>query len=119
MTPTFGALLRKARHASDKPLRDVAAFLRMSVPYVSDVERGNRSPFRLEVVVRLAEFLGAPAEPLLLAAVEGRGGVELGVNGDPRVQRFAVQLALRWSSLSGEDAGRLAGVLGVDDMETT
>ncbi len=79
MTERFGNMLRRLRREADKTLGDVARKLNVSVPYLSDVERGNRRPFATERLVRLAEFLGVEAAPLIEAADREKGIIEYDV----------------------------------------
>lgn len=65
---TFGELLRKERLAAQRTLREVAAWLGLSVPYLSDVEKGRRLPLRVEHVRKLAPFLGIEPDALVMAA---------------------------------------------------
>lgn len=51
-----GAHMRKLREKSKKSLREVARKLDLSPPYISDLERGNRS-FTADMVSRYKEAL--------------------------------------------------------------
>ena len=72
----FGSLLRQTRQAAKKPLGALARALDVSVVYVSDIERGNRAPFRAELIEKAADFLGVDARELLRAAAEVKGAVQ-------------------------------------------
>ena len=76
MPEQFGDALRKQRRNAEKTLGDVAGLLGVSVVYVSDVERGNRRPFRNERIIRIAKFLQADPAPLIAAADVERGVIE-------------------------------------------
>jgi transcriptional regulator with XRE-family HTH domain len=76
MAERFGDLLRRLRRQADKTLGDVARKLGVSIPYLSDVERGNRKPFTTERLIQLAVFLEIDAAPLIEAADRERGIIE-------------------------------------------
>ncbi len=61
---TFGETIRKHRENKKLLLRQAAAFLEVDTAFVSKLERGERNASR-EQVLKLAEFLQTPAEPLL------------------------------------------------------
>lgn len=54
----FGTELRRQRHALGLTLIEVASHLRLSVPYLSDVERGNRGPLNEAHLRTLAQAAG-------------------------------------------------------------
>lgn len=56
--PTFGAILRRAREAAGVSQRDLADFLGVSAPYLSDVERDRRAPLRQDLADKAAARLG-------------------------------------------------------------
>ena len=61
---TFGETIRKHRESKNLLLRQAAAFLEVDTAFVSKLERGERNASR-EQVLKLAEFLQTPSEPLL------------------------------------------------------
>jgi transcriptional regulator with XRE-family HTH domain len=61
---TFGEIIRKQRESKKLLLRQAAAFLEVDTAFVSKLERGERNASR-EQVLKLAEFLQTPVEPLL------------------------------------------------------
>ena len=61
---TFGETIRKHRESKKLLLRQAAAFLEVDTACVSKLERGERNASR-EQVLKLAEFLQTPSEPLL------------------------------------------------------
>jgi transcriptional regulator with XRE-family HTH domain len=61
---TFGETIRKQRESKHLLLRQAAAFLEVDTAFVSKLERGERNASR-EQVIKLAEFLDTPAEPLI------------------------------------------------------
>lgn len=52
----IGAHMRNLREKSKRSLRTIAANMGLSAPYVSDLERGNRS-FTEELIARYKEAL--------------------------------------------------------------
>jgi len=76
----FGAELRRLRIAAGRRQREVAEVLGgVSVPYVHDIERGNRNPPTLDKIQELADLLGEPdqADRLGELAVEQRGSINI------------------------------------------
>lgn len=77
MTERFGGLLRRARKAAKMTMGDVARETGRSVSYISDVELGQRKPFKAPEIVRIARLLGTDAQPLIEAATRERGAVHI------------------------------------------
>ena len=75
MPDKFGALLRKLRRAADKTLGEIAEAAGVSIVYLSDVERSNRSPFNTERILKIAGLSVDPL-PLIEAADWERGVIE-------------------------------------------
>ena len=50
---TFGSELRKLRRANGKTLEDIADMWGVSIPHVSDIERGRRSPPARPLIMKL------------------------------------------------------------------
>jgi transcriptional regulator with XRE-family HTH domain len=77
-----GAILRSEREQQGRTLRDVAESARVSVAYLSEVERGRKEPSS-EVLVAVCRALGLRLVDLVgaaharLAAAEGRIVVDL------------------------------------------
>lgn len=61
---TFGEIIRKQREEKELLLRQAAAYLEVDTAFVSKLERGERNASR-EQVIKLADFLQTPQEPLL------------------------------------------------------
>jgi transcriptional regulator with XRE-family HTH domain len=76
MQDRFGDLLRKLRREAGKTLGDVARELEVSIVYLSDIERGNRKPFSTDRLIKIADYLGADAGPLIEAADREKGIIE-------------------------------------------
>lgn len=112
MAKKFGWLLRDVRERANISMGALARHLTVSVPYLSDVERGNRPPLVDEKIMRTAAFLNVPAEPLLRAAAETRGAFQLDaamVSGPKR--QVGAMLARQWGEMSDEKAKRIMKLL--------
>jgi transcriptional regulator with XRE-family HTH domain len=97
----FGSLLRERRKQVNKTMGDLAEFLRVSVPYISDVERGNRKPFSDQRIRDVARFLGTDAEDLIIASAEDDGGFRLEVlDQHPKSLEVGAALMRGWPELS-------------------
>lgn len=78
--PSFGAELRRLRIAAGRKQRDVAEVLGgVSVPFIHDIERGNRKPSSLDKIQELTDLLGESdrADYLAELAVVQRGMISI------------------------------------------
>lgn len=80
MLERFGELLRTERHQAGKTLGDISRLLKVSVVFLSDVERGNRKPLNKERILKIAEYLGKDPTPLMEAADMERGFIEYDIS---------------------------------------
>lgn len=62
---TFGTYLRKRRESLGMSIRGLAAELKVSAAYISDIEKGNRYAPSQEKLERLMEVLQIPEEDRL------------------------------------------------------
>ncbi len=76
----FGATLRKIRQKKGLYLKDVAGFMKWSVVYLSDIERGNRKPPAKDDIHEICKYLGIDSKVLLNFADTDRGYIELNLN---------------------------------------
>ena len=53
----FGEFLQKKREAQQIPLRKMAEMLKMSAPYLSDIEKGRRNPPEMDKLDQIAQIL--------------------------------------------------------------
>lgn len=75
-TPTktfFGTALRLCREDRQYRLLDLAEKLKVSLPYLSDVELGRRDPLSNARIMEAAKALGVDPLPLLESAMKDRG----------------------------------------------
>lgn len=97
----FGEFVRSKRHERKLTLRDVAEQLGVSIPYLSDVERGLRGPLSGSHLGTLAKALDLPLWELEVAASVHRGVIELETGEETGLRhKAAVSLARAWRGLS-------------------
>jgi transcriptional regulator with XRE-family HTH domain len=53
----FGEFLQKKRQAKQITLRKMAEMLKMSAPYLSDIEKGRRNPPEMDKLDQIAQIL--------------------------------------------------------------
>ena len=53
----FGEFLQKKREAEQITLRKMAEMLKMSAPYLSDIEKGRRNPPEMDKLDQIAQIL--------------------------------------------------------------
>lgn len=109
----FGREFRKLRIQAERTLKDVADFLKVSIPYVSDVELGRRQPFSGKSIEELAAFIGctnAQTQLLRLLAVRDRGEITL-VARNESTRELLVALDRRIDNLDDETANRIRKLL--------
>ncbi len=110
MKRQFGKTLRCLRTQAGKSMGELARYLEVSVPYLSDVERGNRAPLTTQNIVKAAQFFNIDPQPLLEAAVEWRGHVELEAPAG-RAREVGVSLMRGWENLEEEDLDEIERIL--------
>lgn len=54
---TFGEFLQTKREAKQITLRKMAEMLKMSAPYLSDIEKGRRNPPEMDKLEQIAQIL--------------------------------------------------------------
>lgn len=112
MDQEFGRMLRAAREAAGRTLKEAAEHIGKSIPYLSDVERGHRAPFDNKVISALAAFLQADAQSLLAAAARSRGAFALDAkNVSPQHRVVGAAIARSWSGLSPEQLEQIHEIL--------
>lgn len=114
---TFGEELRRLRLNAGKTLADVAAVIGKSgvtIPYVSDIERGRRNPPSSEDIGRILRLLDSldKLDRMLDLAAAFRGSVEISaIDSQSRRVLVALERKLADEGLSEEDVRRLIEVL--------
>ncbi len=108
----FGELLRRRREEAKVSMGKLARHLTVSVPYLSDVERGRRTPLTPERITKAAEVLGANPNELLAAAAESRGAFELDATKvSDRARRVGATLMRGWPDLDEEQLERIEQIV--------
>jgi transcriptional regulator with XRE-family HTH domain len=91
---------------------DLARVLQVSVPYISDVERGRRCPLGPDKITKIAEAFGISADRLHAAAAVSRGAFELdAASVTPKGREVGAALMRGWSHLTDEQLDEIARVL--------
>lgn len=113
---TFGLLLRAAREKTGMTMGALARALDVSVPYISDVERGQRAPLSDEKLERVVSILHADRSALEAAAARYRGAVKVD-KGRVGKRGFEVMNSLARRAISDEQWEKIAELIGGDGME--
>ena len=114
----FGNLLREIRQKAGKSMGDLARHLQVTVPYISDVERGHRAPLTDDRIRDIASFLNVDPGPLFKAAAQHRGVFQLGVlEGRPKSLEVGAALMRRWTELSEEELDQIEKIIGVKEQK--
>lgn len=111
MANEFGSLLRQLRESASVSMGQLARFLGVSTPYLSDVERGRRAPLTESRIHEASSFLrlsSQDGEKLLAAAAGSKGFFELMWDAESQTKlELGAALARRWPSLGDERARRV------------
>lgn len=107
----FGVLLRHARERAGKSQTDVARFLKVSGPFISDVELGKRAPLVRAKIHEVARFLDTEPDGLIVAASQWHGVFELPYGGGRQREGVAAMLSARWERLSEEQLCAILEIL--------
>ncbi len=78
----IGDVLREARMTQGRTLREVSDSARVSLGYLSEVERGRKEPSS-ELLNAICEALAVPLSSVLTDAGERMAGVERAAHGAP------------------------------------
>lgn len=73
----FGRVLKNIRIKKGLLLKDIAECLGKSIPYISDVEKGNRNPLSIDSILKISLFFNIPEAILIKAAVVEHGAIIL------------------------------------------
>ena len=105
MRRLLGEVLRRRRTAQGRTLREVAASARVSLGYLSEVERGRKEASS-ELLVAICGALGVPMSAVMrevsdeLARAESAAVVALGVHEPGRVPRTPERAGLEVAGAS-------------------
>ncbi len=111
MSQEFGHKFRRWRKEAGLTMGDVARKLDLSIPYISDIERGNRPPPRVEILERAAKALGQDPFDVIIAAEQSRGRYELSATPTPKHREVGASLLRSWEDLSPEKLEEIERVL--------
>lgn len=110
----FNELLRAERKRAGKTLGDVARALNVSLPYLSDVERGTRPPLSPERIQQVAALLGSAETTIDLmhqAAGIHAKAFELSIPSSVKGKEAGAALQRGWETLSDEDYAAIVEML--------
>lgn len=110
----FGERLRALRLERKVSMGELARSLNVSVPYISDVERGNRAPLTPDRILATAKVLSISPDELLRLAAEAKGTIELPLTSSSAKMAPEVGAALMrgWQDLTDEDLESIARIIG-------
>jgi len=115
----FGREVRAQRLKRQIGLRELSGRLGVTPAYLSDIERGSRTPIESKVR-RLAEELGEDENRWIDLAVRARGSIDLPVGTGPghdRRDEVAMSLHRQWDSITEKMAEKIAAMLEGRDHE--
>lgn len=107
----FGREFRRWRKEARLTMGEVARELKLSIPYISDIERGTRPPPRVEILERAAEVLGQDPFDVIIAAEQSRGRYELSATATRKHREVGASLLRSWDNLSPEKLEEIERVL--------
>jgi transcriptional regulator with XRE-family HTH domain len=108
----FGETLRRIRTEKGATLAQIAKCLGVSVPYLSDIERGRRGPLNNKRIRQVAVFCGVKPFQLYLAAIQDTGKVQLEVD-TLKAQEAGAMLAQTFDLLTDSAYRELANTLKI------
>ena len=114
MTQKFGELFREERQRAEKRIGEVAQRLRVSLTYLSDVERGTRPPLSSERIRDAAQFMklsDGRLTALLAAAAAQQGSFELPAPTSSKGREAGAALQRAWGSLDDETFDQIVGLM--------
>ncbi len=90
-----------------KKLRETAAFINLSIGYLSDIEQGRKSPPDLETVRKLQDFLRVSDDELIILASKERTKMPTEVVQQIQNRPRLSELFFRANSLTDEELEEL------------
>lgn len=107
----FGSYIREKREEQNSSMRDLAHLLNVSVPYISDIERGRRNPPQGESLQKIADFLHLDISELEVLIALDKKQVEIKFSEESPLAKVAIGLVRRQRTLSNEDASEILKIL--------
>ncbi len=111
MSQEFGRKFRRWRKDVGLTMGDVARELNLSIAYISDIERGNRPPPRVEILKKAAETLSQDPLDVVIAAAQSRGAYELSTAPTAKHQEVGASLLRSWEDLSAAKLEEIEEIL--------
>lgn len=111
MSSVFGDELRRLRLEKHRTQTELAQHLGYSTSYVSDVERGSRSPFEDEVLRAIEEYLGLDQGVLDVAAARTKGEVTIKIDDDHPLTLVDTLVRVKAKAPELKDASTVQGIL--------
>ena len=115
MSQEFGRKFRRWRKEAGLTMGEVARKLGLSIPYISDIERGTRPPPRVEILKKAARILGRDPRDVVVSAAQSRGRYELSTTPTPKHQEVGASLLRSWENLSQEKLKEIERVLNGEE----
>ena len=108
----FGQRIRKLRESNRKSLKDLAEAVGVSVVYISDIERGQRTPPQRDKLHKIADFFQLERNVVEEWAFREKQRVELNLRDceGPKLD-LALTLAYRWDTLTNDEAVEILKIL--------
>ena len=104
MDNLFGTKLKELRKNSGNSAKAIADYLEFSVSYISEVEKGTRKPFRLDIILKLAGYYGIDSTELVKAALFSSKELKLKFNKKSKSEiDLAFYLQKNWTNLTDLD----------------
>ena len=100
--PSLGQLIRDRRvHDLKVTMKAIADRMDVTAMYVSDIERGKRTPLKHDRLKKIADAYNLSVKRVEKAAFISKEWHRIGEAGDaPHKRRLAVKLARRWADLT-------------------
>ena len=108
---TFGQTLRLHRNKLGISLKQLSHHLGISVPYLSDVDRGNRPPLKEDRILRASQYLNLSPSLLLKAALFTRDHFKLSTCISKEGIQAGVALVLNWVDLSDDQFKQIHSII--------
>lgn len=109
----FGPFIRELRISKNLMLKEVADAGGITSAYLCDIEFSRRNPPSSDVIVRIAQFLGASPARLLKLSILERGDLNLETDGlGAEEQELAILFAIGYKDLNSSEIKKVRGVLG-------
>lgn len=103
MDQSFGKTFRELREAARVTLRAVAKHMGWSPAYVSDIERGRRTPPTNQNITKMAKAINVEPRPLIILAETERSAKVILYSETIDQKETALTLSKAWPHLTKQD----------------